>query len=182
MTQNIFHRYLTLPFEIEKPNFCNYPPDEFYKKIHDYYDEKMYKFHEYLGLYVKHVDLIYTEPGSKIPMHVDGPMIDDHVKINKTWGPDEGVMRWWNPKNYFTHQLDNSYYKTLVAYEEESELLFEVNTNKTSLVNVGRFHTTYNPSSQGRWTLSFIPAKKSNKENVVWHEALEIYKEYIDNG
>lgn len=176
---NRFHRYLNLPFEIVKPDFCNYEPSDFYQKIHDYTNVYVSMLHHELGLITKHVDLIYTEPGGKVPVHVDGPELDDHVKINKTWGPKEGVIRWWSPKEYFTHQLDNSYNQTLVAREEDSEFLYEVNTNHTSLINVGKFHSTYNPTNQGRWTLSFIPGKKNTNENVSWDEALEIYKDYI---
>ena len=35
--------------------------------------------------------------------------------------------------------------------------------DRPSLYNVGRLHSTWNPSNEGRWTLTFILGKKKQK-------------------
>ena len=71
----------------------------------------------------------------------------------------------------------------LVAHKEDCELVYEANTNKVSLVNVGQLHSTYNPDpSEGRWTLCFVPARKerTNKRHLTFAEAVEVFEPYIE--
>ena len=66
--------------------------------------------------------------------------------------------------------------------EEECELVYEANTDQPSLVNVGTFHSSYNPTEEGRWTLCFILGyNKDDWDNLVpWDKALDLFKEFID--
>jgi hypothetical protein len=108
--KNIYHRYLNLPFDIQKPEYCNQQFDMIHQhdltKRHDgqegldYIDRKMTEWFESLNCAIGHTECFYTPPGQIIPIHTDDipPSQNDigHVKINMTWGPVEGVVRWWN--------------------------------------------------------------------------------------
>jgi len=66
----------------------------------------------------------------------------------------------------------------VLANRDECTLVYEANTNRPSLVNVGQLHDTYSPPHAGRWTLCFIPGRP-NGHDIYWDEAMEIYKDYV---
>jgi len=198
--ENRFHRYLNLPFEIEQPDICKeFHDDMKHLDINDYTDEKVVAWLHKLGLCVSHTEVFYTPPnGGKLPIHSDETTLDDHVKINVTWGPEEGVMRWWktNKTQVFTDiedvkanykdvavdsadEFSHRQHTNVLALEEDCTLMYEANTNKPSLVNVGVLHSTYNPTQQGRWTLCFVVGIPNGHGYVYWDEALEYFKDYI---
>lgn len=194
--ENIFHRYLNLPFDIRKyPLFETTPKQMRHHDITGYIDKNVNKFHQNLGLSIIHTEIFYTPAGQSIPIHADSVTLDNHVKINITFGPNEGKIRWWksnntkvvkdrqtaqdmlglNNNNNFS-QRDHT---NVLAKAEDCELVWEANTNRPSLVNVGQLHDTYSPPEAGRWTLCFVPGNKGGSDYVYWDEALEIYKDYI---
>lgn len=75
------------------------------------------------------------------------------------------------------HTLTDEFYVE-TAKLSESEMIWEANTNRPSLVNAGIMHGTYNPSNTGRWTLSYV-LRRINGEQLDFYEALEIFKDEI---
>ena len=189
--ENIYHRYINLPFDLEKPERIKdfFPEHMRHERIDDHVDENMNNFIKSLGLSVKLTELFYTPPnGGKIPPHTDLAEFDNRVKINKTWGPDGGKMLWWEIKDtgmlfgndneaYKIAGFSNEKHNNILAQEEDCNLVYEADTNPTSLVNVGQLHSTYNPGDYGRWTLCFHIWKDG--EFVDWHSAQEIFAEYL---
>jgi hypothetical protein len=192
---NRYHRYLTLPFTINPPKiFENFGETARHIELDDYDHTRMNEFLSQFNLKVHIVECFYTPPFSKIPIHTDLPEYTDHVKINITWGPKEGVMQWWkliepNTETYlkFTNsEYTESNHHNLWAEEEKCMLIHEANTNCVSLVNVGVLHGTNNPTNEGRWTLCFAIKKKSNKpysplmdSYITWNESMNIFNDYI---
>ena len=193
---NTFHRYLDLPFEIQKPDICNTTPTEnFHTDLMSghtgigkdaYIDHDMWMFHDRLGLKINHVEVFYTAAGSKLPIHADTTVINNRVKINISWGPEEGKIRWWKATNTVVKSDEPNEGKTHRAHKnvraniEDCEFLYEANTNWPSLVNVGQLHDTYSPPESGRWTLCFIPQVKGSSEKMLdWYEAVKYYEKYI---
>lgn len=199
--KNIFHRYIKLPFEIEKPPICNLKLKQLkHQDIPYHKDGKMINFLAKLGLNILNTEVFYTPGNKSLPIHIDNSELDNHVKINISYGPPEGATRWWKPLNFdhkkeyneqFDNKLDEEGKKDLVGLkdtylqhrsirleEEECELLYEANTDKPSLVNVGAFHSSYNPTDEGRWTLCFVIGK--GKKYLYWDDAMEIFKDYIE--
>ena len=184
-SHNIYHRYLNLPFEIKKPQcFEENPPDIKHIVDLDYDAQEMNLFLSTLGLRVAKCEAFYTPPGKKIPVHTDG---DNFVKINKTWGPELAVTRWFelrqdaaligDPNKIFLGRAYGDSVKR--ADEEQCDLVYQACTNVASLVNVGIFHGTYNPSSeQGRWTLCFDLAEIGGG-NITWLQSLRYFKDFI---
>jgi len=181
---NHYHRYLNLPFQIN--------PLKKFKEQGDQIQHHLIKtapfpqvdqwFHSLnLKCYLK--ECFYTPPHSKIPIHTDHSSYTNHAKINVTWGPKEGVIQWWHSdhvKEKVTEANENTieYHHNLVAEEKDCTLLYEANTNRPSLVNVGVLHGTNNPTDQGRWTVCFVPTTLSN-QFIEWNDAMMIFKNYI---
>ena len=108
---NIYHKYLRLPFEIQKPEYCNQEFDMIHQRDltfrhegqdeianNPHIDSQMSDWLYGLGCAVTHTECFYTPPGQAIPIHTDDLRTWDdegHVKINVTWGPPEGTTRWW---------------------------------------------------------------------------------------
>ena len=190
--ENIYHRYINLPFEIERPKItCDFPNQIRHEAINHHVDQKMVDFNNSLGLKVTHTEVFYTPPnGDKIPIHTDLPALDNRVKINVTWGPEEGVIRWFrhNDLSKLYHNSNEVYkgggfsdeeHQNLLAEEEDCTLVYEANTNKPSIVNVGQLHGTYNPGDYGRWTLCFHICRQDINDFLDFETALKYYKDYI---
>jgi len=202
MPQNKYHRYLNLPFEIRKPQICNVKPKDLkHYDIPNHKDNNISEFVKQFGLQIVNTELFYTPGGKKLPIHIDDWVKDNHVKINISWGPKEGTTRWWNAPNFTEEEeYDSNYnslkdldhvkyenfsdrhHRSIILKEEECELVYEANTDKPSLVNVGTFHSSHNPTDEGRWTLCFILGyDKDDWDNLVpWDKAIEMFKEFID--
>ena len=205
-SENIFHRYMQLPFEIDKHPLCDTTPDTVaHHDINPYRDPRIEAFNGSLGLITVHTEVFYTPPGGELPIHADDVAIDNRAKINITWGPPEGTVRWWKSENAKAItdlesakemlgtelQPDEDFsareHANLLAKKEDCELIWEANTNKVSLLNVGQLHSTYNPTNVGRWTLCFVPASHAIRGGayLTFEEAVEVYGDYIigdDNG
>ena len=184
---NWYHRYLNLPFTISPLSIFK----EEGKTIKHFYinDYPIYPAEDWfndLGIILALQEDFYTPPNSKIPIHTDHGRYTHHAKINITWGPEEGVIQWWkSDKTYRKKMLgyadaSSEFHDNLWANEEDCEFLYEVNTNKPSLVNIGMLHGTNNPTSRGRWTLSLVPQDQGGKF-IHWNSALEIFKDYLEN-
>lgn len=188
---NRYHKYINLPFEITKPEEFNIEHDTvLHESISGDHPitKNISKFFDSLGLYLIHSEYFYTPAdGGKLLIHTDNRYFDDQVKINVTWGPEEGVTRWWkteNPKELVMTPDDSPtdlIHKIYTADEEDCEMVYEANTNRPSLVSVGQLHSTYNPGNKGRYTMCFVPAYKSNDKHVQWDEAMKIFNNYLDD-
>jgi|TARA_B100000214_G_scaffold141226_1_gene100957 hypothetical protein len=199
--ENIYHRYLNLPFEISKHPLCETVPDSMqHIDIWPYKDEAMDKWLASIGLHCNHTEVFYTPPnGGELPIHADDLTIDNRAKINITWGPKEGTVRWWESANakQITDlesakemlgeelQPDDDFserqHTNLLAKKEDCTLVYECGTNTPSLLNVGQLHSTYNPTNEPRWTLCFVPGDHNVRGGryLTFKEACEYMKEYI---
>ena len=195
---NIFHRYINLPFEITKPPICNLKLKQLkHQHIPYHKDSVMDNFLSKLGLSVLNTEVFYTPGGKSLPIHIDGPELDNHVKINISYGPPEGTTRWFKAPNIDIKELLKDQFeniepnqnlegiagtyiehKSITVEEKDCNMVYEANTDKPSLVNVGAFHSSYNPTDEGRWTLSFVIGK--NNKYLCWDDAIEIFKDYIE--
>ena len=195
---NIYHRFLDLPFEIPRPEITYTVPD---KLRHDYLPEspfsEMQRFLRSLNLVCTLHEVFYTPPnGGAMPIHLDKPVIDNRVKINMTWGPEEGRTRWWKLKDginmddvkhptdlneYKAHDFSDHKHDNLLFSDENCDMVYEASTNRPSLLNVGQLHSTYNPGDVGRWTVCYhigwrIPTMHDGNDNALkFDEALKVF-------
>ena len=98
---NIYHRHLKLPFQIQKPLYFektfDTPHQKTFLKGENHSNETITSWLKRIGCGIGAVECFYTPPSSSIPIHTDD-LDADHVKINMTWGPEGGVTRWWRTK------------------------------------------------------------------------------------
>lgn len=173
---NIYHKNLNLPFTIHRHEICHGSPTEAkITNLHDYRDSNIEELHNKIGIKTLIVEVVYTPPHSNLPIHSDSMPIDNHVKLNISWGDSEkAATRWWLPKDrtktFTSFPINNN--------RDEYDLIYKAQTNFPCLINVGQLHDSYNPSNEGRWTLSHILAHHNNSL-LQWDEAMEIYKDYI---
>lgn len=192
LMKNKYHRYINLPFIIEKPEdkvFHTFWDDVQHIDLgsDNLYSKKMINWLKQFGLTTSHVDMFYTPPnGGKIMIHTDSNEFNDQTKINISWGPAEGVVRFWKTDKYrkltTTYDEDSRAQHAMnlwVANEEDCELIYEANTDKASLVNSGTLHSTYNPGTVGRHTLTFHLAYINGNDFVPWDTAEQLLKEFL---
>ena len=192
--ENIYHRYLKVPVDIFRPEFTyEYPDQSMHKTLNfsQYNVSELQNFLKSFKINITNIEAFYTRPGGgELPIHTDMPMLDNRVKINLTWGPEEGRTRWWKAKdlkslqrnmvnNYKDLEFTDAKHDNLLIKKEDADLVYEASTNKLSLVNVGQLHSTYNPADQGRWTLCFILGEDSGL-HLTWKDAINRLRYYIE--
>lgn len=214
----LYHRYLKLPFNFEKPtlydsveqkDYCEF----IYFKDKDLKTEPILNFIDSLGLYRIKTNSVYSAPNDGIRIHSDTSDLSDKVKLSFSWGSPDSKTIWWEPKTYkkvkvvkfyesnmnrtvkcskikmlslkekmrlfFKNKKAENIIKYAVAKESECDKVLERTIDRPSLYNVGRLHSTWNPSSKGRWTLSFILGKKKDKKPLEFIESLNYFRNYI---
>ena len=70
---NIYHRYLNFPFDIEKYHLMETVPDSVqHVDINPYRNPLIDSLHKQLGLFIHHTEVFYTPPnGGELPIHTD---------------------------------------------------------------------------------------------------------------
>ena len=161
----------------------------------NHYDQNMVDFLAQFDMKLLMIECFYTPPnGGKVPIHTDFYHYEtEFVKINQTWGPEDGEIIWYKADKTFEYTVKtgmNTDGEQSVIYDDEitvltaapkdCTVLHRANTNKPSIVNTGVLHGTLNPGNQPRWTVCFQPVWDIETEQYVsWHEAMDIFKEYI---
>jgi hypothetical protein len=195
---NIYHRYITVPFEYEKPKKFLESSDSFINNFsHDDIQSDVLVWLSKYDLRISNVvEAFYTSASNRVsvPIHNDltiKPGVRDAAKLNFTWGPSESKTRWWRVRDEsklieIIHE-DSGYnqglrdagiipdidcHKCYSANEEDLELVHEATIDKPSLLNVGQLHSTHNPNpTEDRWTLSLTLLTNDGK-HLTFSDAL----------
>jgi hypothetical protein len=205
---NKYHRYVNLPFELERPPQANGDKEgPYHQDLREWRVPEMEEWLANLGCVVKHTEIFYTPAGGEIPIHTDELYLSDQVKFNTTWGPEEGKVIWWkgDPEKVskVVNYLETDVYErfgeetvknfsdrpdgvvVVLPEKEDCVKVYEASTNKTSMLNVGQLHSTSSPKTAGRWTLCFVPGidKGADEiEYIQWDDALKIFNDYLEEG
>ena len=174
----------------------------FYNWMKDNLKENEDRVQNFLSEYDMFSDnILYfiTKPDDKMIVHIDNnkeeyyineertidDYLDDHAKINFTWGPKDSVMRWWiSEKDNISIVSDTDErgdeWKLVIGDEKKCEMVYEKSIYRPSLVNAGVLHSVYNPSKlERRITQSFNIVDKKKIKLVTFQEALKIFDKYI---
>ena len=175
---------------------------DFFQNLKDDLAENEKKVQNFLaeyGMFSDNILYFWTKPNDKMIVHIDNnkeeyylheertvdDYLDDHVKINFTWGPKESVMRWWvsDKENISVEDdtdADGNTWKLVIGDEKKCTMVYEKSIHRPSLVNAGALHSVYNPSkTQSRVTQSFNMVDKSKLKLVTFNDALDIFYKYI---
>jgi hypothetical protein len=176
---NIYHRYLDLAIDpkIDLFNRIEYDTTQ-YNHVKIEKEEINPDIIDWLSRFdftVNWFEAFYTPPnGGKLPIHTDSSRISDNVKINWTYGAPGSKLIWWEPKDDKCAKIVRTVFGTeyMTADENDCIRLHEAEINQPSLVNAGRYHSTFNPTLEGRWTLSLPLLDKQSGDNVTWKDAV----------
>lgn len=186
--ENIYHRFLDIPMD---PGVNLFDRTDYHPMFHQHIkldkseiNTELVDWFEKLGITFSWFEAFYTPPlGGKLPIHTDTAEVSDVVKVNWTYGAPNSKLIWWEPKDekYVTSYQTDFGTQYLTAKEKHCKKLFEVKVKKPSLVNIGLFHSTYNPTLEGRWTLSLPLMDETGTKRLVWSEAVEKLQPFFDD-
>lgn len=165
----------------------NLRPDQYFHKVFDY-ENHIWLSSEFetwlksLGLHIQRLEIFHTEHDRITGWHTDMNPPTDWVKIN--WVYEEGVshMEWADlnidgPLISLPSVAGTSY----VRFEpEKTKTACRYNLKGPTLINSGRPHRIDNSKSTDRWCLSAIPWHTDRQCRVLWNEAVEIFKDYLE--
>lgn len=205
---NRYHRYLDIQDYIPKIDVFKYNTEgmkwlEFHKSLSfdQLENDKILPWLNSLGLTSEWIEFFYTPPQDSGIIHSDNVFWADWAKLIFQFSASGSMMRWWTSNNiyqvstsveqvssnyipeisqYNVGDRNNDHYhgQVLVSREEESNLKYEVDVGKCSLVNVGPLHSSYNPTNERRFTITIALFDLLGKR-VLWDEALEKLNPYI---
>lgn len=186
---NLYHRYINLPFEIVKPSDeiltynKNLKTFQNISLMETYHCESMTNWLNGFGLQILWQEVFYTPPNHSGPIHTDYNDYTNHTKLNITWANDQSIVRWYKSDKAklfppVVGEVLNYRDHVLLANLKDCEIVHEANTNRPSLLNVGQLHNTINPGDEGRVTLCFVLGR--NKKLLKFSEAIKIFKDYIE--
>jgi hypothetical protein len=197
--KNIYHRYIDLPFTLEKPSLFDRKYDRPYLLSlgPDYIPIVLREWLDRYDLTPSDlVEAFYTPSQKHIFIHTDCDQLpgeNDPARLNFTWGPDTSVTIWWKIKDPSLYKKSDNTEPgrnaqgepgaapseiTWTASYDDVELVYEKVIDKPSLLNSGQLHSTSNPGNEDRWTWSFTLLDK-NKNIVSFEKALEVFKDII---
>ena len=85
-----------MPFAIERPKIFENEEESVKHYVLDELDyHNIDSLFGKLGLICARKECFYTPPYGKVPIHTDAGTYTNHLKLNVTWGPGEGVIQWW---------------------------------------------------------------------------------------
>ena len=178
---NTYYRYLNLPFENKLTPVVM--QQHHIKLDGQLIDPNFISWLDSLDVAIGFSEVFQKNPGEQPPhsLHLDGEVFDDHVKINFVINPGTSVMRWWRLKPGKEHQKKITIVGTsyLWAYQDDCELVAESNLLQPALVNGGQLHNVEQVDTV-RLCYSFMLLNKKTQTRVLWNDAMEIFKDYVE--
>jgi hypothetical protein len=135
-------------------------------------DKTLKLFLNHYNVGISFSEIFYTPPKSKMTIHNDSHGVK--TKLNWIFGADGSVMKWWKPKDGYTHNNEkNAIGNDYISYnEDDCECLWTQEVGHPSIVNVAIPHSIDNPTDDGRWCMSYVLYNNDKKENLTWNDAV----------
>jgi|Laugresbdmm110sd_1035091.scaffolds.fasta_scaffold132152_2 hypothetical protein len=181
--ENVYHRYVDIPCDPKIDLFSRTDYDPMYyrhvKVEKEEINPELIDWFKQFDIQFVWFEAFYTPPyGGKIPIHTDTAEYSDVVKINWTFGAPGSELMWWevkDPKHLGSFETEFGA-KYLTAEEKHCRLLYKKEIKQPSLVNIGVLHSTWNPTAEGRWTLSLPLIDMYSPERLRWNDAIERFE------
>lgn len=176
----LLHRYC-LKFNPDEHNHYKLPVDAIPGNFVEWFNSA------FPDLFIKDWEIFYTPPKNILPIHSDGyqPFID-FTKLNFVYNGGSSVMQWFKLKEEVPLDSDTNKNNTSYTFikPEQVDCVHEAQIGTPSLVNVGVPHGIDNSDNNaGRWCICLIPnfkdSKKRSTPRVLFNEALDLFKGYI---
>ncbi len=130
---------------------------------------------------LSHVECFHTPAGGLLPLHVDGPKLDNNAKINWCYGARGSKMIWWRVKDGVSPLLLNTSIGTRYLKVEPKDCV-PIHSAKIvgpTLVNAGVPHSVFNPTQERRWVLSLVLRDAPSQLPLQIEDAVERLKEFL---
>ena len=208
---NNYHRFLDIREYIPNIDTSLHQTDglrwpEFHKtfELSELGNDKIEPWLNTMGFTSAWIEFFYTPPGDEGVIHSDNVYYADWAKLIFQFGGEGSTMRWWTSDSVMRvstsaeqvcsmdiperseynvgDRTDDHYHgQVLVTREQYANLEHEVEVGSCSLVNVGPLHSSYNPSSESRFTLTIalMDMNTPYERRILWDEALEAFKPYL---
>jgi hypothetical protein len=131
------------------------------------------------GLMITHAEAFHTPPGGALAIHVDGPALNDIVKLNWQYGGKDSLMMWYRLKDplkpipQLVTGIGTNYLK---PQHSDCVMVHSAKIGKPTLVNVGRPHAIVNPGKERRWVVSLVLGEIGGVGHLQWDRMLELLK------
>lgn len=134
------------------------------------------------NLTIRYSEIFHTFPWNDRSIHVDGPRLDDHAKINLVIGAPASAMTWYMPKEGLAlpHVEFNSAGTRHLSYTaDQCQLVYKTNIQGYALVNVGVPHNVLNQTPEHRWCISMQLGHKGTDTKITFGEARALLSRHI---
>jgi len=127
------------------------------------------------GITISHAEAFVTPPRQLLPIHVDGPELNNIAKLNWQWGAQGSWMMWWKLKNGVqpTQRMTAIGTRYLTIEARDCIPIYRHQIKQPTLVNVGTPHSIMNMTSEHRWVLSLVLWDIQGDRALFFDEALE---------
>ena len=120
-------------------------------------------------------DRFYTPPLQDGVIHSDNTNWLDWTKIYFQYGAEGSTLRWWESDKVMEYRTDtkkDDYHgQVLIAEEDESTLIYEKDLSTPHLVNVGKLHSSHNPTNKKRFVVT-LALHDLEGNRILWNDAL----------
>ena len=152
-------------------------------------NEHLFKYLKSLGMCSNWIELFYTPPNDDGVIHCDNNKWEKWTKIYFQYGALGSTMRWWDSSNVIEIDtglvakeskgiVDNgditekhNHGQVLISEEKDSSVIYEKDLSTPHLVNVGKLHSSHNPTNEKRFVLT-IALHDLEGNRILWNDAL----------
>jgi hypothetical protein len=186
MIKNIYHRYLNIPVDpqIDLFNREKYDTEQYahIRLKEEEINPELARWFKQFNIEIYWYEAFYTPPnGGKLPVHTDSIQGENYTKINWTYGAPGSKLIWWEPKSKEYIATNSTVFGVQYCTIDEAHCtkVYEAEINKPSLINASQFHSTFNPTTEGRWTFTIQLSDTSIKNRVSWDDAIKRFEGII---
>ena len=162
-------------------------------KPHQLKNDKFIECLKSLGMCSRWIEVFYTPPGQDGVIHSDNTDWLDWTKIYFQYGAVGSTMRWWESDKTVEYSTATGKYikdcrdrteehyhgQVLVAQEEDSTIVYEADLKYPCLVNVGKLHSSHNPTKEKRFALT-VALSDIDGGRILWDDAISRLSDYYD--
>ena len=149
---------------------------------HQLNNDSLFEYLKLHNLCSMWIELFYTPSFDDGVIHADNSTGDEWTKIYFQFGAKGSTMRWWESSKITEvstasgHGGDRTKYhnhgQVLIAEKENSTILFEKDLSTPHLVNVGKLHSSHNPTNEKRFALT-LALHDLDGNRVLWEDAIK---------
>ena len=155
----------------------------------DLNNDYLFEYLKSLGMCSHWIELFYTPPNDNGVIHCDNNKWEKWTKIYFQYGALGSTMRWWDSSNVIeidtglvARELkgvvdggditeEHNHGQVLISEEKDSSVIYEKDLSTPHLVNVGKLHSSHNPTNEKRFVVT-LALHDFEGNRILWDDAL----------